>query len=180
MKNLRSRYSKSETSTYGSLLRVSLSRIELLSKIWFHPTEIAVEEDLLKICRIHDKIKLILLERSGENFGCTDYLDACYVREVFVSEQTTSEPDWETEEISIIAMEGGPQPANISERTWTKIQNIKHALNYLRGTEIPVFLTVDLVQSIHKIVGSSIIESAGNYRTAPAAAAGTHVVYLAP
>ena len=97
-----------------------------------------------------------------------------------MSEVTTSQSDRETEDIAIVAIEDGPKPTTIPDRMWTKIKNIKQALHYLRAVEIPEFLTIDLIQSVHNIVGSEIIESAGNYRTTHAVAAGTCVVYLPP
>ena len=178
--HLRNKHSRTKMDTYGSLLRALLLDVKLVSKIWFHPTEIDVERDLLKICCIHDKIKLIVLQQTDDNSGCIDYLDACYVREVWVSENTTSRSNGETEDIAILTIEDGLKPTTLPSKMWTKIMNIKNALLYLRNVDISDLLTIDLINSVHGIVGSGIIESAGNYRTTHAAAARTCVVYLPP
>jgi Fic family protein len=111
------------------------------------------------------------------------------VREVWVSESATTFSEGETEDIALAVIEGGAKPAGVSEKEWKKLSNLKIALGHVRQmstTESSLLeatapiLTVDMITTLHGIIGHDIIPTAGSFRETHAGAAGLMVTYSPP
>lgn len=121
---------------------------------------------------------------SDVDLGSFQCLETMYLREVWVTECSTDNlTEGQTEEVAFCAIEGGPQPEFVAERTWQKVVNIHTAMKYLgitvgSASSRPVTFSVDLIRCTHANLGAEIIENAGKFRTTEVGAAGTAVVYL--
>jgi Fic family protein len=172
---------------YPTYLRLQLLKFDFIKKAYFYPSVIDIEKDIKTIHDIHLRLEGLLTAAilDADDKGCCDYLEATYLREVWVAESPTSLTTYETEEISLSVVEGHSCPNGVPERSWLKLQNLKAAMDHLRGNlstgvKNPVDISLDLVKCVHKIVGNDLIPSAGEFRQNHVGAAGTGVTYLAP
>ena len=120
---------------YPTYLRLQLQKFDFLKKAYFYPSVIDIEKDIKTIHEIHLRLGGLLSAATldADDKGCCDYLEASYLREVWVAESPTSLTTYETEEISLLVFEGRSCPDGVAERSWLKLQNLKAAMDHLRG-----------------------------------------------
>ena len=141
-----------------------------------------IKKEISRLCRIHSELKNII-DVDIEEQGIFQFLQASYLREVWVTESVISMSYGNTEEVAIQVVEGViKKPDFVSDKQWQKLININDALGYLKTLRDPSLISdftfsVDLLKSVHRIVGKNIIENAGEFRITEIGAAGTSVVY---
>ena len=147
-------------------------------RIWFHRYDIDVEKELKKIQRTYNEVKELEMDEVSSR-GCMDYIDANYLREVWVTEMTTTLSHGETIDISIFVIEGAEKPDNIPDRVWLKLQNIKQGLLFSRS-QFGAPLSVTMIRKFHKILCNGLFDFPGTTRTSHVGASRTLVVYERP
>ena len=160
-----------------------LETFKFSSKTYIYPNvPFDIKKEISRLCRIHSELKIIQ-DVDIEEQGIFQFLQASYLREVWVTESVTSMSYGNTEEVAIQVVEGvSKKPDFVSDKQWQTLININDALDYLKAFRDPslvsdITFSVDLLKSVHRIVGKNIIENAGEFRITEVGAAGTSVVY---